>query len=756
MADAEPIAETDIDDADADDVADDTDRLNEVHERAMRRFDSVAVPQAEMRGWSLEDRRFLAIQGAMWEGPFGIQYENAPRPEVDQITKSLDKIRLDYRENRLMADYIPVGDTSDEQTADTLDGMFRADAYHYKAQQAWDNAFEEALTGGFGAWRLTTDYADAYDPENDEQRVNPGLTIVDADQSVYFDPSSNLYDKRDAKWCFVRIAEQRAEADAKWGEGIAPWPLDRASWNWAFDWYQPDTVSIAEYYEVEEASDRLHVFTNKFTQEERRYHASEIEPADARDMEASGWEKRSRSVKRRRVHKYIMSGSQVLKDCGYIAGSCIPIVPIYGKRVFVDNMERWEGYVRKRKDPQRAFNAAIARVIETDSRAPYEVPIFAPEQMAAQGIKDLWASANIDRTAYLLAQPLLDPVTGSIVEAGPVGKVEPPQVAPTTAAMLTLSQQILTGDDDNTDQVQANVSADAMELAKQTVDAKSGIFIDNAKQSHERGAEIYLEMNKEVAYEPGRKVPTLTADGQDGQATLHDRVVDEHGVDRVINDFSNGRYKVMASVQEATASRRAKTVKESLNIAAVATQAQAMPLAQNALLTAVANQDGEGMTDLQTWAHKQLVSAGVVKPTPEEAQEIAQAQAAQSQNHQPDPQAQALIAAANNQQSQAQLNQAKATQTMADAHLKMAQADAIDGPEQAPKPPTGLSPANDVAQTADTIASARLKDAQATKIDHDIHDKRIRTGHEIEMERRQQVLAERAQDHAESQSQTAA
>ncbi|MCL5460398.1 hypothetical protein M3M33_17300, partial [Loigolactobacillus coryniformis] len=52
---------------------------------------------------------------------------------------------------------------------------------------------------------------------------------------------------------------------------------------------------------------------------------------------------RQKKVKRKRVHKYILSGGKVLEDCGYIAGRNIPIVPVYGKRWFVDNVERCMG-----------------------------------------------------------------------------------------------------------------------------------------------------------------------------------------------------------------------------------------------------------------------------------------------------------------------------------------------------------------------------------------------------------------------------
>jgi hypothetical protein len=186
-----------------------SDKLKEVHKRALRRFDSVAMPQAEIRAHALLCRRFISIPGAMWEGPWGDQFENSIKVEIDKLSKGVDKIVQDYRANRIVPDFRPSGGNSDQDTADTLDGIHRADSYHFKAQQARDNAFEEAAGGGFGAYRLANDYADPADKENDEQRINPGLLIADADQRVFFDGNSKLYDKSDAKWAFVLTADSR-------------------------------------------------------------------------------------------------------------------------------------------------------------------------------------------------------------------------------------------------------------------------------------------------------------------------------------------------------------------------------------------------------------------------------------------------------------------------------------------------------------------------------------------------------------------
>jgi len=723
--------------------------LEDVWDRALTRFDAVAMPQQELRAQSLEARRFVTIPGAMWEGPWGYQWENAPRPEVDKITKSLEKIELDYRENRLTVDFVPADDTADEDTAEMLDGMHRADSYHFKAQQGRDNAFQEAIRGGFGAYRLLTDYADPYDPSSDAQRINPAMSIVDADQSVYF-YGGILYDKSDAEAAFVITRDLRAIAEQKWGaDNCVAWPL--TNWKFAWDWYTPDVVATAEYYEVEDKKDKLIILSNPLTEEEQRFFQSEIEPSDIADLVAQGWEKTTRTFKRKRIHKYILNGTKVLKDCGYIAGDSIPIVPVYGRRDWVDNMERWRGHVGKKMDRQRIYNASVAKVVETQALAPYPVPILYAEQLAGSvqdgdgatiSLAEHWAQGNIARTPFRIILPMYNP-DGTLAVNGPIGNIEPPQVQPGTAALLQITSADLTDDDQNADEVRANVSADAMDIAAARVDAKSGIYLDNMRQSIQREAEIYLGMAREIYYEPGRKVETLTMDGKDGMSTLAEPVMDKNKVFRIRNDLTRGRYKVVADVQESTTTKRQKAVRESLQIAEVATKAGDQALSQAAILTAVMNQDGEGMQDMQAFARNRAIGIGLVKPTPEE-----QAQLAQEAEKQQEPSAadKALAAQADElaskalvNQSSVKVNEAKAVETLANAQLKTAQAEAVGGPVSEPETPTGLHSV----EVEEKLASAELKRAQAENIRHEIPMKRARTAHEIDIQRRQQGLAER-------------
>jgi hypothetical protein len=733
-----------IDDDEAEKPEQDSDRLQEVWETALTEFDAVALPQIEMRAQSLEARRFVTVPGAMWEGPWGYQWENSPRPEVDKITKSLEKIETDYRENRLTINFLPADQVADTETADMLDGLQRADAYHFKSIQAYDNAFQEAIRGGFGAWRLTTEYSDPLDPDDDTQRVNPGVAIVDADQSVYF-YGGILYDKSDAESAFILTRELRGIAVKKWGaDNLVPWPDNR--WKYVWDWYTPDVVCIAEYYKCEIRKEKRLTFTNKLTEEAQRYWNSEIDADEVADLEAQGWMLTTRMVKRKRVRKYIINGTKVLKDCGYIAFDMIPIVPVYGRRDWVDNMERWRGHVGKKMDRQRIYNASVAKVVETQSLAPYEVPILFAEQLAGyatgpdgqqSSLAELWARGNIDRTPFRLILPMYNP-DGSLAAAGPVGKIEPPQVQPATAALLQISSSDLTDDDQNADEVKANVSADAMDIAATRVDAKSAIYLDNMRQSMQRGAEIYQSGARAVYCEPGRKVDTLTADEKEGVATLAEPILDDQGVYKIRNDLTQGRYKVVASVQESTATKQQKTVKQSLALAQAFTEAQSPKDALAALYTAAQNMDGEGIRELQKFYRSQGIQIGSTEPNDEEKKQLEQA-AAQQQQAPPDPAQEALTAQAKKFVSEAELNEAKRVETLASAQLKDAQAQVVGGPASEPEKPSGLTDVDRI----EKLANVDLKTAQAAKLRNDVRLDRVRTPHQMDLERRQQDHAER-------------
>jgi hypothetical protein len=164
-------------------------RLRDVHADAMKQFATIQTNSIDERAQCLADRRFYSIAGAQWEGALSEQFENRPKLEVNKVHLGVMRIINEYRNNRITVDFVPKDGATDDDLADTCDGLYRADEQDSCADEAYDNAFEEAVGGGFGAWRLRTEYEDPEDDEDERQRIRIE-PIYDADKFVFFDQNA--------------------------------------------------------------------------------------------------------------------------------------------------------------------------------------------------------------------------------------------------------------------------------------------------------------------------------------------------------------------------------------------------------------------------------------------------------------------------------------------------------------------------------------------------------------------------------------
>jgi hypothetical protein len=612
----------------------------------------------------LEDRRFYSIAGAQWEGNLAEQFNNKPRFEVNKIHLSVMRIINEYRNNRITVDFVSKDGTSDDKLADTCDMLFRADEQDSGADEAYDNAFEEAVGGGFGAFRLRTEYEDEYDSENDNQRIRIE-PIYDADTTVFFDMDAKRQDKSDARLCYVLTAMTRESYKATWSDDPDTWPHEIHQNE--FDWSTPDMVFVAEVFRVEEASELIRTFRS-IDGEETRY--SEKDFADDPELEnmltATGQvEVRQKRVKRRKVHKYIMSGNSILEDSGYIAGSEIPIVPVYGKRWYIDNIERCMGHVRMAKDAQRLKNMQLSKLGEISALSTTEKPIFAPEQVA--GYEMMWAEDNLKNYPYLLINTMTD-ANGNEALAGPVAYTKPPQIPPALAGLLQITEQDISdllGNQQAGEQMVSNISGKAVELIQSKIDMQTYIYMSNMAKAIKRCGEIWLSMSRDVMVESGRKLKGIGSQGQMSTVELARPVLNpDTGAVEYENDLSKAKFDVAVEVGPSSESRRAATVRSLMGMMQLATD----PETQQVLGSmAMLNMEGEGISDVRDFFRNRLIKMGVVKPTEEEQQALLEElQQAQSQQ-QPDPQAQYLQAAAMEAQAKAGQAQANTAYTLARA-----------------------------------------------------------------------------------------
>mgnify|MGYP001568994735 CR=1 FL=1 len=624
--------------------------LRDVHQRGIQRVNLVQCALRDERLQCLKDRRFATIAGAQWEGPLGEQFENKPRFEMNKVHLAVIRIINEYRNNRIDVDFTSKDGSDNDQLADACDGLYRADEQDSGAQEAFDNAFEEGVCGGFGALRLQTRYEDEEDEDDTRQRIEI-IGITDADSCVFFDLDAKRQDKADATWAVVLTGMTPAGYMEKWNDNPASWPKEIHQSE--FDWATPDVVYVAEYYEIEQVSEKIYFYrglalSDTEPNEIKLTEKDLEEPGKREELAATGFKlSRTKNVKRTRCHKYIMSGSKVLEDGGLIAGRCIPIIPFYGKRWVVDGVERCMGHVRLAKDAQMLTNMLMSWLAEMAARFDMEKPILTPEQI--MGHAQMWADDNIKKYPYLLINPITD-ANGQKVAAGPIGYTKAPVLPPVMAGLMGLAEQSLQdllGNQQAGEQLQANISAKAVELVQNKLDMQVFIYMSNFAKTVKRVGEVWLGMARDVYVEDGRAMKSLSSEGKTSSLELYRPVIDKKTGARVLeNDLSNAKFDVAVDVGPSSSSKRAATVRALTGLLQMSQDPETRTVLE---AMAMVNMEGEGMGDARDYFHKKLVRLGAAKPTDEEAEAMAQEQ----ENQQPDANSVYLQAAAQKQQADA-------------------------------------------------------------------------------------------------------
>jgi hypothetical protein len=641
-----------------------------IHQEALLRFYQVESTLRDERLCSLEDRRFYSIAGAQWEGSMFRDWGNKPRIEVNKVHRGVMRIINEYRNNRISVEYIPKDGTEADELSETCNGLYRADEIDSHAEEAQDNAFEEAVGGGFGAWRLRTELEDEYaegEEEQDYQRIR-FEPIFDADSTVFFDLNSKRQDKSDAMFAFVLTAMTPEAYEAEWNDSPASWP--KSVQMTQFDWSTEDAIYVAEYYVVEKRKEKIYVYADVLGNEEE-YARDDLEDEETALMiAATGMTLvREKTVKRRKIHKWILSGGGVLEDSGYIAGSNIPIVPVYGKRWFVDNKERFMGAVRLAKDSQRLKNMQLSKLAEISAYSAARKPIMTPEQIA--GHENVWGNDNVENYRYLLLNPVTDG-QGNEQPMGPIGYSEPPDIPQPLAALLQITEQDvadLMGMQDAAEQMTPNISGVAIELIQTRVDQNNFIYMSNMAKAVKRCGEIWLGMARDVYVERGRKMKTVAENNDIAGITLNTPTIDEETSATVYaNDLERAKFDVAVTVGPSSESKRAGTVRSLVGMLQFAQNDPEMATVLTSM--AMMNMEGEGLKDVRNFFRKRLVKMGAVEPNEEEMQ----AMEAELQAQEPDANAALLLAEAEKSKTQAAVNAAKVANTEADTQLKQAQA----------------------------------------------------------------------------------
>lgn len=335
-----------------------------------------------------DDVKFARL-GEQWPEAVKRQRELDGRPclTINRLPSMIRQVLNDARQNDPAIKVHPVGHGASRETAKILDGLIRNIEYTSNADVAYDTALEGAAYGGFGYFRISTDYAD-----DDEFDQDIRIERISNPLNVYGDEKSTAADSSDWNKAFVTENYSDDDFEARWkGAEKSSWETDYR--DAPHGWRDDDLVRVAEYWTREEAPSTLLKLSNGSVMYEPEFE--KIKPIlDVQGISVVG----TRQSKTHKVTQRILTGAEVLETNEW-AGRYIPIVPVYGEEVFIEGKRHFVSLVRWAKDPQQMFNYWRTASTELVALAP-KTPFIGPKG-AFNSDANKWATANVVSHPYI-------------------------------------------------------------------------------------------------------------------------------------------------------------------------------------------------------------------------------------------------------------------------------------------------------------------------------------------------------------------
>lgn len=618
--------------------------------RIRERFKVMCEADEVNRRLSLEDMKFVNVPGEQWDGLMKKERGDRPCYEFNKLRITCKRVINDMRANRPAVKVRGV-EGSDKETADIYEGLIRNIWNTSDGDTVIDQAAEYQVTGGMGAWRVTTKYVgeDAF-----EQDI-----VVEPIQNpycLYADPACKDMLKRDAQDFILTDRISKAAYEKRWPKA------DKVDWEASefddeSDWQDEETVRIVEYWYKEP------------------YEKEILQLDDGTVVDGSSDEAKlvqERVIKRRkvvcdRVKMCIASGDAILEKADW-AGSNLPFVMVYGESMVVDGRTRWWGLTRFAKDAQRSYNISRTAIAETIALTPSGKFWATVDQ--AKGLTEQWGEAHKKNFPFQLYNAD-GKSPGPPVKMGgadvPVALIQESQLASEEIKAVTGIFDASLGNQGN------ETSGVAINARQQQGEIATFNYMDNLSKGIRRTGEILIDLIPKV-YDTARELRILGADGAEDYAKVNQVVQDpKTGQPIKINDLGRGRYDLTVTVGPSWATKRQEAAEVYANMAAA--DPMLMPTAGDVVYKSMdlpyAEEIAERRKAMLPPQIQQMMSKD--KPLPPEAQ-AAMAQATQAMQMVEQQTQQIQQAAQQVQQDQQAVEKGKSEIQVALANLKAEQA----------------------------------------------------------------------------------
>jgi len=499
------------------------------------------------RAEAQEDLKFAA--GDQW--PVEIQnsrtLEARPCLTINKIDAYIKQITNQQRQQRPRIKVHGMNNESDEKVAQILQGICRHIEVNSNADTAYDEAFDYAVRMGWGYWRVVTDYIseDSFDQEIYIEPIHNPFT-------VYFDPNSILPDGSDAEKCLITEVISKNVFRSLYPDADDEVSFtQRATGDVLAEWVMKEDIRIAEYFYTERKAATLIMLSDG-----TKLYKDELKDGELDMMAANGITVVDERPSYKKVIKWCkLTAMQVLEEREW-PGKFIPVIPVYGQRLFVESKRKKFGLVRMAKDPQRMYNFWQTSLTESVALAPKAKWLLAEGQ--DEGHENEWTQANIKSTPVLRYKQ-------TDIEGRPAPVPSRLQPEPPPAGIMAASASInddlqaVLGVFDPNQMPTGNISGKALMGQQQQIDLTNYHYYDNLTRSIKHTGKILLDLIPHI-YDSQRVMRIIGEDAQPEMVTINQPTQTEQGVYEVLNDVTVGLYDVVMDTGPGYNSKRLEAV----------------------------------------------------------------------------------------------------------------------------------------------------------------------------------------------------
>lgn len=514
--------------------------IDPLHE-ARERYERWSEAWKDDRKRYIEDVKFAA--GEQWPEAIRTEREGDGRPVlvVDKCGQYIRQVVNDSRQARPAIKIRPVDSKADIETADIMQGLCRHIEDRSNSDVAYDTALECAVKGGFGFFRILTEYAheSTFEQEIRIKRIRNPLTVV-------FDPDIMEPDGADARGAFIIEDINKEAYESMYGdENVIDWDSDTSKYG---EWIGAEKVRIAEYFYVEESTQNLHLFMDGTTATDEEIKMAQEQGIQIPEI------KETRAVPVKKVMWCKMNGKEYIEDPKEWPGKYIPVVPVWGNEEDIDGEVRHTGMIHSAKDSARLYNysrSAYAERVALTPKAPY---------IAAFGQVDEfpeWEDANNKNYSVLRYNP--------IDAAG--NSVPPPQRQQAFDVPAGFAQDMQISEHDiqaalgmyaaSVGQPSNEKSGKAIMARERSGDMSTFHYHDNLARSIRQCGRIIVDMAPKV-YDTERVIRILGIDGEPDMVQLNPNLQQasvKMGAKTIYN-LNVGKYDVSVSTGPSYTTRR--------------------------------------------------------------------------------------------------------------------------------------------------------------------------------------------------------